>query len=346
MTTSSPRLELAGKRVFVAGHRGMVGSALVRRLAGEQACLLTVDRDRLDLTRQADVEIWMQAHRPEIVVIAAARVGGILANATQPVEFLADNLLIELNLIRAAHAAGVAKLLLLGSSCIYPRDCPQPIREDYLLTGSLEPTNAPYALAKIAGIELCRAYHRQYGANFICAMPTNLYGPDDNFDLESSHVLPALLRKMHDAMVAGVAEVTVWGSGKPRREFMHVDDLADACVFLLRHYTSAEPINVGWGRDISIAELVMNMAQLVGFTGKLRFDNARPDGVSRKLLDTTKLSTLGWLPRITLRQGLKQTFDWYLEHGQATRRTVGRHPPSEFDIASAANRQQPAGAPG
>lgn len=346
MAPSSPRFALAGKRIFVAGHRGMVGSALVRRLAGEQAGILTADRDELDLTRQAEVEAWMQEHKPQVVVIAAARVGGILANSTQPVEFLTENLLIELNLIHAAHAVGVEKLLLLGSSCIYPRDCPQPIREDYLLTGPLEPTNAAYALAKIAGVELCRAYHRQYGANFICAMPTNLYGPGDNFDLVSSHVLPALLRKMHDATVTGAAEVTIWGSGTPRREFMHVDDLADACVFLLHHYARAEPINVGWGRDISIADLATAIAQLVGFSGRLRFDNAQPDGVSRKLLDTTRLSTLGWRPQITLQQGLERTLAWYLERSHATRGIVSRHPSSELDSASAAPWQQPAAALG
>ena len=233
MKRPSQVFDLCGKRLYVAGDTGMVGSALVRRLAREPVKLLTVGRSALDLTRQADVEAWMQQHKPHVVILAAARVGGILANATRPVEFLEDNLLIELNLIRSAHALGVEKLLFLGSSCIYPRDCPQPIREDYLLTGPLEPTNAAYALAKIAGVEICRAYHRQYGADFISAMPTNLYGPGDHFDLTTSHVIPALIRKVHEAKLAGAATVEVWGTGTPRREFLHVDDLADACVWLL-----------------------------------------------------------------------------------------------------------------
>ena len=263
--------DLAGKRVYVAGHRGMVGAALVRRLASEPVELVTANRAELDLTRQAEVEAWMRRERPEVVVVAAAEVGGILANASRPVDFLEHNLLIETNLMRAAFEVGVAKLLFLGSSCIYPRDCPQPIREEYLLTGPLEPTNEAYALAKIAGIKLCQAYRRQHGGDFISAMPTNLYGPGDNFDLETSHVVPALIRKMHEAKSAGAASVSIWGTGTPRREFLHVDDLADACVFLLRHHADETPINVGWGEDLTIAELARTGARGGGVRGRARF---------------------------------------------------------------------------
>ena len=314
MGVDPPPFDLAGKRIFVAGHRGMVGSAIMRRLAREPVHVVTADRDVLDLRRQAEVESWMERNKAQVIVIAAARVGGILANATRPVEFLEDNLLIELNLIRSAARIGVEKLLFLGSSCIYPADCPQPIREEYLLSGPLEPTNAAYGLAKIAGVELCRAYHTQHGADFISAMPTNLYGPGDNFDLAGSHVIPALVRKTHHAKLAGAPHVGIWGTGAPKREFLHVDDLADACVWLLRHYSGAGPINVGSGREVSIAELAGLIARVVGFSGGFRFDRGKPDGVARKLLDTTKLDRAGWQPRIALEDGLRQTYRWYLGH--------------------------------
>lgn len=311
--------DLAGKRVFVAGHRGMVGTALLRRLAAEPVELLTAARDRLDLTRQAEVEAWLAARRPQVVVIAAARVGGIEANRTRPVEFLEENLLIELNLIRASFRAGVEKLLFLGSSCIYPRDCPQPIREDYLLTGPLEPTNEAYALAKIAGVRLCQAYRRQHGCDFISAMPTNLYGPHDNFDLAGSHVVPALIRKLHEARLSGAPAVEVWGTGAPRREFLHVDDLADACLFLLRHHGDEAPVNVGCGADLTIAELAQAVRDAVGYRGELVFDPTRPDGTPRKLLDTGRLDALGWRPRIPLEDGLAATYRWFLDQGTDAR---------------------------
>jgi GDP-L-fucose synthase len=306
--------DLAGKRVFVAGHRGMVGAALVRRLAAEPVTLLTATRAELDLTRQAAVEAWMTAARPEVVVVAAAKVGGILANASYPVDFLEQNLLIELNLIRAAYQVGVAKLLFLGSSCIYPKLAPQPIREDYLLTGALEPTNEWYAIAKIAGIKLCQAYRRQHGADFISAMPTNLYGPGDNFDLQGSHVVPALLRKMHEAKLAGAASVPIWGPGRPRREFLHVDDLADACVHLLERYSGAEQVNVGFGVDVTIRELAELVREVVGYQGELAFDPTKPDGTPRKLLDVRKLTDLGWQPRVWLRDGLAHAHAWFLKN--------------------------------
>ncbi len=308
---------LAGRSVFVAGHRGMVGSALVRRLGTEPVELLTATRAELDLARRADVEAWLQARRPDVVIVAAARVGGILANATHPVEFLEQNLELELNLIRASHQAGVQKLLFLGSSCIYPRDCPQPIREDYLLTGPLEPTNEWYALAKIAGIKLCQAYRQQFGADFISAMPTNLYGPGDNFDLAASHVVPALIRKMDEARDSGARSVPIWGSGSPRREFLHVDDLADACIHLLRHYSAAGPVNVGCGADLTIAELAALVRDVVGYAGDLAFDASKPDGTPRKLLDVGRLTALGWQPKIPLRQGLEQSWRWFQAHRDA-----------------------------
>ncbi|MFZ1426013.1 MAG: GDP-L-fucose synthase [Geminicoccaceae bacterium] len=303
----------------MAGHRGMVGSALVRRLGAEPVELLTATRAELDLARRADVEAWLQARRPDVVIVAAARVGGILANATHPVEFLEQNLELELNLIRASHQAGVKKLLFLGSSCIYPRDCPQPIREDYLLTGPLEPTNEWYALAKIAGIKLCQAYRQQFGADFISAMPTNLYGPGDNFDLAASHVVPALIRKMDEARDTGARSVPIWGSGSPRREFLHVDDLADACVHLLRHYSAAGPVNVGCGADLTIAELAALIRNVVGYEGELAFDAGKPDGTPRKLLDIGRLRALGWEPRIPLRQGLELSWRWFQAHRDAWR---------------------------
>jgi len=292
----------------------MVGGALVRRLAREGCELPAVTRGACDLRRQAEVERWLGETRPEVVVVAAARVGGILANAARPAEFLYDNLMIEANVIHAAHAAGVAKLLFLGSSCIYPRLAPQPMPEDCLLEGQLEPSNQWYAVAKIAGVKLCQAYRRQYGSDFISAMPTNLYGPGDNFDLESGHVVPGLIARMHAAKTAGAAEVEVWGSGRPRREFLHVDDLADACVRLLEVYSDEAPINVGCEADLTIAELAEKVRAVVGFEGRLRFDPERPDGTPRKLLDTSRLAALGWRPRIPLDQGLADTYRWYLDH--------------------------------
>jgi len=293
----------------------MVGSALVRalRAAGHQNMQLR-DRRELDLTRQAEVERFFAASRPSHVFLAAARVGGILANSTFPAEFIRDNLAIQTNLIEAAYRNGATKLLFLGSSCIYPRLAPQPMSEASLLTGPLEATNEWYAIAKIAGIKMCEAYRRQYGFNAICVMPTNLYGPEDNFDLASSHVLPALLRKFHEAARSGVTTVEVWGTGNPRREFLHVDDLADACLFLMRNYDSAGWINVGWGRDLTIAELAQAVARVVGFNGSIRFDASKPDGTPRKLLDTSKLTALGWRPRIDLEAGLRSTYSWFLQN--------------------------------
>jgi GDP-L-fucose synthase len=302
-------------RIFVAGHRGMVGSALVRalRTAGFQNLLLQ-DRSQLDLTRQAAVEQFFADFRPEYVFLAAARVGGILANDSHPAEFLRDNLAIQTNVIDAARNHGTTKLLFLGSSCVYPRLAPQPIPEDSLLSGPLESTNQWYAIAKIAGIKMCEAYRRQYGFNAISVMPSNLYGPQDNFDLASSHVLPALLRKFHEAAQLGKDSVEVWGTGSPRREFLHVDDLAEACLFLMQRFDAGGWINIGCGRDQTIAELAQAIAGVVGFKGSIRFDTSKPDGTPRKLLDTSRLSALGWVPRIELEPGLRSTYDWYLGH--------------------------------
>jgi GDP-L-fucose synthase len=305
--------DLTGRRIWVAGHRGMVGSAVVRRLRNEPCEILTVSRAEVDLRRQAAVEAWMATERPDAVVLAAATVGGIQANATRPAEFLYDNLAIEQNIIDAAHRSGVTKLLFLGSSCIYPRLAAQPIDEDSLLTGPLEPTNESYAIAKIAGIKLCQAYRRQYGCRFVSAMPTNLYGPEDNFDLSSSHVLPALLAKIHHAKTAGQSSVEIWGSGTPMREFLHVDDLADAVVFLLGHYEDDRPLNVGTGTDVTIRQLAEAIAKVVGFDGRFTFDASKPDGTPRKLLNVERLAALGWRSRISLEQGLAQTYRWYLE---------------------------------
>jgi GDP-L-fucose synthase len=312
MADTVPLDSLAGKRIFVAGHRGMVGSALVRRLAREGCEVLTAPRSELDLRRQAETEGWMRAKQPDVVVIAAAHVGGILANDSNPAEFLYDNLMIEANLIHAAHVVGVQKILFLGSSCIYPRLAPQPISEDLLLTGPLEPTNQWYAVAKIAGIKLCQAYRREHGNDFISAMPTNLYGPGDNYDERTSHVLPALIRKAHDAKLAGAAQITVWGSGRPRREFMHVDDLADALVFILTQYSAEPHINVGVGTDLTIRELAELVCKIVGFKGSLRFDETRPDGTPQKLLDVSRLTTLGWRARTDLASGIAATYQDYL----------------------------------
>jgi GDP-L-fucose synthase len=311
MADIPPIYALAGKRIFVSGHKGMVGSALVRRLARERCEVLTASRAELDLRRQADTEAWMEAKRPNVVVIAAARVGGILANDSYPAEFLYDNLMIETNLIHAAQATGVEKLLFLGSSCIYPRLAPQPITEESLLTGPLEPTNQWYAVAKIACIKLCQAFRREHGNDFISAMPTNLYGPGDNYDERTSHVMPALIRKAHQAKLTGAAHFTVWGSGRPRREFLHVDDLADALVFILIHYSAELHLNVGTGTDLSIRELAELVSGIVGFKGALRFDETRPDGTPQKLLDSSKLTALGWRPRTDLRTGIAATYEDY-----------------------------------
>jgi GDP-L-fucose synthase len=302
-------------RTFVAGHRGLVGSAIVRRLrAFGHAHPLVAARDELDLRDQSAVNAWFAAHRPEHVYLVAGTVGGILANSTRPAEFIYDNMMIHATVVHAAHHYGVKKLLYLGSSCIYPRECAQPIKEEYLLSSTLEPTNEPYAIAKIAGIKLCQAYRRQYGANFISAMPTNLYGPYDNFDLASSHVLPALIRKFHDARAAGVRQVAIWGSGTPRREFMHVDDLADACVFLMDRYEGAEHVNVGTGEDLSIRELADLVRSIVHPGAELIFDASKPDGMPRKQLDVSRLHALGWRHRIGLRDGIESTYRWFLDH--------------------------------
>jgi GDP-L-fucose synthase len=303
---------LSGKRVWVAGHRGMVGSALCRRLAGEGSELLTAPRATVDLRRQAETEEWVRTHRPQVVFVAAARVGGILANDTRPAEFLYDNLAIQTNVIHAAFESGVQKLVFLGSSCIYPKHAPQPMPEESLLTGPLEPTNEWYAIAKIAGIKLCQAYRKQYAADFISAQPTNLYGPGDNYDLKASHVVPALIRKAHQAKLRGDAALPVWGSGRPQREFLHVDDLADACVHLAQHYSDDLQINVGSGHELSIADLARLVAEVVGFEGELVFDASKPDGTPRKLVDTTRLRALGWQPRLALREGLRDAYDWFL----------------------------------
>lgn len=301
-------------RIFVAGHRGLVGSALVRRLQADgHVSLLLRSRDELDLRNQVAVEHFFAAERPEFVLLAAGKVGGIHANDTFPADFIRDNLLIQANVIDAAYRHGASKLLFLGSSCIYPKHAPQPMPESSLLTGPLEPTNEWYAIAKIAGVKMCQAYRRQYGFNAIAVMPTNLYGPGDNFDLQNSHVLPALIRKFHEAKLRGESEVVVWGSGTPRREFMHADDLAAACVFLMERYDSEELVNIGWGEDVSIAELARVIGDITGYSGRLRFDTSKPDGTPRKLLDTTRLRALGWAPKIPLREGIAATYRWLRE---------------------------------
>jgi len=311
--------DLDGKRIWVAGHRGMVGAALVRRLASEPCEVVTVSHGDLDLTSQADVTDWMGEAELDGVILAAARVGGIQANDTRPAEFLRDNLMIEANVIHAAWRTGVEKLLFLGSSCIYPKMAPQPIREDHLLTGPLEPTNEWYAIAKIAGIKMCQAYRKQYGADFISAQPSNLYGPDDNYDLQDSHVLPALLRKFHEAKAAGAASVTVWGSGTPLREFLHVDDLADALVFLMRNYSGDVPVNIGSGSEITIRALAELVAETVGYKAELAWDATKPDGTPRKLMDSSFLHDLGWNRARPLRQGLAQTYADWAASGYAAR---------------------------
>lgn len=305
-----------GARIYVAGHRGLVGSAIVRALHRRGfRNIITRTRQELDLRNREAVWQFFRDERPEYVYVAAATVGGIWANWTQPVSFLQDNLYIALNVISAAHTFGVKKLLFLGSSCIYPRSSPQPMKEEYLFTGALEPTNAAYAMAKLAGIELVKAYRREYGAHFICALPTNLYGPGDNFDLDTSHVLPALIRKMHEAKVSGSPIVTVWGSGTPRREFLYVDDLAEACLLLMERYDDDVPINVGTGEDLSIKELAEMVANVVGFSGTIEYDSSRPDGVPRKLLDVQRIRQLGWSPQVTLREGIWLTYQWFTSTG-------------------------------
>jgi GDP-L-fucose synthase len=308
-------------RVYVAGHRGLVGSAIVRRLRGEGFThLLTATREQLDLRDQAAVNDWFRANRPEFVFLVAGTVGGILPNSTRPAEFIYDNMMIHATVVEAAYRCGARRLLYLGSSCIYPRECPQPMREEHLLTGPLEPTNEAYALAKIAGIKLCQAYRKQYGCDFISAMPTNLYGPNDNFDLRDAHVLPALLRKFHEAARDGAGSITVWGDGTARREFLHVDDLADACLFLMRAYEGESHINVGVGEDLSIRELAERIRRVVAPGVELRFDPTKPNGMPRKLLDVSRLTALGWRARIGLEEGLRSTYAWFRDHyEEATR---------------------------
>jgi GDP-L-fucose synthase len=320
MTSLASTGLLLTARIFVAGHRGLVGSAIIRRLqrAGYSNLVLRT-RAELDLTDQAAVRAFFERERPEQVYLAAAKVGGILANDSRPAEFIQENLVIQSNLIDAAYRYGARKLLFLGSSCIYPKHAPQPMPEDCLLTGPLEPTNEWYAIAKIAGLKTCQAYRKQYGFDAICAMPTNLYGPGDNFSLTDSHVLPALIRKFCAAVDEGLPEVEVWGTGSPRREFLHVDDLADACLYLMRHYSDSTPVNVGWGEDVSIADLAALVAQVVGFTGQMRFDPSKPDGTPRKLLDTTRLRAAGWRPSIRLEEGVRSTVDWYRRNQAALR---------------------------
>ena len=305
---------LSGKRIWVAGHRGMVGSAIVRRLASENCRVLTADRSEVDLRRQPDVDRWVASEKPDAIFLAAATVGGIFANQDRPASFLYDNLMIETNVLEAARVTGVEKLLFLGSSCIYPRLAPQPIPEDALLTGPLEPTNEWYAVAKIAGIKLCQAYRRQYGCDFISAMPTNLYGPADNFDLTTSHVVPALMAKAHAAKESGAGRLSVWGTGEPLREFLFVDDLADGLVFLMKHYAGEEHVNIGSGKDITIRELAEKISEVVGVKSELTFDRSKPDGTPRKLLDSSRLKALGWTPATGLDEGLRVTYRWYLEN--------------------------------
>ena len=300
-------------RIYVAGHRGLVGAAIVRCLekAGYENLILRTHKE-IDLTRQMAVEAFFGKQRPDYVFMAAAKVGGILANASYPADFIYQNLLMETNTIHAAHTCGVKKLLFLGSSCIYPKHCPQPMKEEHLLSGYLESSNEPYAVAKIAGIKMCQAYNRQYGTRFISLMPTNLYGPGDNFDLKTSHVLPALIRKFHEAKIAGNASVEIWGTGKPRREFLHVDDLADACLFLMNHYEETEIVNVGVGKELTIRDLAEMIAEVVQFDGDLRFDATKPDGTPLKMLDVSKLTALGWQAKMPLKEGIRRTYQYYV----------------------------------
>jgi GDP-L-fucose synthase len=308
-------------RIYVAGHRGLVGAALVRRLRAQgYENLLLPDRAAVDLTEQDSVESLFRNERPEYALLAAARVGGIHANDTFPAVFIRDNLAIQTNVIDCAYRNGVKKLLFLGSSCIYPKHAPQPMQEASLLTGPLEPTNQWYAIAKIAGLKMCQAYRRQYGFDAISAMPTNLYGPEDNFSLQDSHVLPALIRKFIDAKANSAADVTIWGSGSPRREFLYVDDLADACIFLMQNYSAEDFINIGWGRDVTILELAQIIRQRVGYSGELRLDRSKPDGTPRKLLDVSRLTALGWAAKVELEEGVDRTVNWYRDNQQRARR--------------------------
>jgi len=308
-------------KIYVAGHTGLVGSALLRKLRQEgYENIITRTSKELDLRKQDEVLKFFEQEKPEYVFLAAAKVGGILANNTYPAEFIYDNLMIEANIIHSAYLTGVKKLLFLGSSCIYPKYAPQPIKEEYLLDGKLEPTNEPYAIAKIAGIKMCQAYNRQYGKNFISVMPTNLYGPNDNFDLQNSHVLPALIRKFHEAKVNNSPKVVLWGTGTPKREFLHVDDLADACLYLMRTYNDSEIINIGVGQDISIKDLANLVKSIVGYTGEIRWDTSKPDGTPRKILDVSKLKALGWEAKISLEEGIKSTYQWYLENEENIKR--------------------------
>ena len=311
MTIRRPLYSLEGKRIYVAGHRGMVGTAVVRELDGRNCHVITADRTTLDLRRQDAVEAFMQRERPQVVIVAAARVGGIAANSAKPADFLYDNMMLQLNVIHVAYQIGVEKLLMLGSSCIYPAAASQPMREDVLMTGSLEPTNQWYAIAKIAGLMQCKAYREQHGCDFISAMPTNLYGPGDNFDPEGSHVIPGLIRRFHDAVEDGLDEVSIWGTGSPRREFLHVNDCASGLVFLLEHYSDMEHVNLGSGFEVSISDLARRIAAIVGYEGRIVYDAHRPDGTFRKLLDCSKLEGLGWRARIDLDKGLRETFDWF-----------------------------------
>jgi GDP-L-fucose synthase len=303
---------LEGKRVWVAGHRGMVGSAIARRLQAENCEILTASRQDADLRNQAQTAAWIEKNKPDAIFLAAAKVGGILANDTYPADFLYDNLMIEANIIHAAHMVGVEKLMFLGSSCIYPKFAPQPITEDALLTGPLEPTNEWYAIAKIAGIKLCDAYRKQHGDDFISGMPTNLYGPGDNFDLNSSHVMPALIRKAHEAKLAGAPSITVWGTGTPRREFLHVDDCADACVHLMKNHSASGHVNIGSGEDLTILELTQLVCDVVGFKGEIVHDLSKPDGTPRKLMSADKLRASGWAPKIDLKDGIASVYQWFL----------------------------------
>ncbi|MCX2698804.1 GDP-L-fucose synthase family protein [Ochrobactrum chromiisoli] len=313
-----PVYALSGKKIFVAGHSGMVGSAILRRLQSEDCDLITIAHHDLDLTRQSATEQFIAHHKPDVIIVAAARVGGILANSEYPADFLYDNLAIGMNVIHAAHVSNVKRLLWLGSSCIYPRDAQQPLTESALLTGALEPTNEAYAIAKIVALKYAEACSRQFGNHFMTAMPTNLYGPNDNFDLNTSHVLPALMRRIHEAKINGYDHITLWGSGKPLREFLHVDDLADACVHLLQFNDSIEPINIGSGEEVSIRELALTIADVVGFEGRLDHDLSKPDGTPRKLLDTSRMHALGWKPNIRLRDGIAKVYQAWVKDGAAS----------------------------
>ncbi len=300
------------RRIWIAGHRGMVGSAIIRRLAGENVEILTAARSELDLRDQSGVRAWVAREKPDVIILAAAKVGGILANDSYPADFLVDNIVIEANVIEAAHRADVDRLVFLGSSCIYPKFAPQPIREESLLTGPLEPTNEWYAVAKIAGIKMCQAYRRQHGRRYISVMPSNLYGLNDNFDLSTSHVLPALIRKFHEAKATGRGDVVVWGTGTPLREFLYVDDLADAVVFLMDRYDGDEPINCGAGSDVTIRQLAETVGRVIGYSGELVFDSSKPDGTPRKLMDSSRLAALGWRPKTTLEDGVAEVYRWFL----------------------------------